>query len=574
MKFFSSAVSAVWLAAAFLLFFAEVSAQQPARPALETYAITNARIVTVSGAVIPQGTIVIRDGLIAAVGANVSVPADARPIDGAGLTVYPGFIDAYSNVGIAAGQRPPQPAGFQAVIAAQSQAAAQPASNSTYPVGFQPEIQAADLIRVTDASFETARNQGFAAALAVPRERLFVGQSALVNTAGDSAANLILRQPIALHVNFIALQSGQFPTSVMGAFAAVRQILLDAQRLQTQQTVYEKNPRGQKRPENNRSLEALFPILRGEMPIVFQAETERQIVRALDLAQEFRLKAMIAGGGEAYKVANRLKTQNVPVLISLNFPKRTAAASPEADRETIDVLRLRAETTKNAGRLKQAGVRFAFQSGGATNLADFWTNANRAVENGLPKDDAVRAMTLGAAELFGISNTLGSIETGKIANLTVTRGDVFDKTRTFTHVFVDGRMYEIKAPAAPATGTRPTTGATATTPPTAATPTTPAAVQNIAGTYAINIEIPGQPAQATLVLTQQDARLAGSLQTQFGTFEITGGEVTADGFTFRSNVTIGQTFDVIFTGRVAGNQISGTATTPQGAIPFSGTKNP
>lgn len=572
MKLSFSPFLAVLCLTACVFVFAAPQPIRAQRSAFDVYAITNARIVTVSGAPIPQGTIVIRDGLIQAVGANAAIPADARTIDGAGLTVYPGFIDAYSNIGIAAPQRQQPASGFQALINAQPQTQ-QAASNSTYPTGFQPEIAAADLIRAGDASFETARNQGFTAALAVPRERLFVGQSALVNTAGDSAANQILRAPVALHVNFVALQSGQFPTSIMGAFAAFRQIMLDAQRLQTQQAAYEKNPRGVRRPENNRSLEALFPVLRGEIPIVFQAENERQIVRALDLAQEFKIKAIIAGGGEAYKVAARLRQQNVPVLVSLNFPKRTAAASPEADRETIDVLRLRVETTKNAARLKQAGVRFAFQSGGATNLADFWTNANRAVENGLNRDDAVRAMTLGAAELLGIANTLGTIEPGKIANLTVTRGDVFDKARQFTHVFVDGRMFEIKQPATPPPGARPTTNAAATTAATATT-TTQTAAPNIAGTYAINLEIPGQPAQATLVLTQQDARLAGSIQSQFGNFEITSGEVTADGFTFRSNVTIGQTFDVIFTGKVAGNQISGTATTPQGAIPFSGTKNP
>lgn len=552
------------------LFVCAARAQQSARSALDVYAITNARIVTVSGAPVERGTIVIRNGLIFAVGANVQIPADARTIDGSGLTVYPGFIDAYSNIGIAAPQRQPQPGGFQALANAAPQAP-QSGSNSTYPLGFQPEIAAADLIRANDASFETARNNGFAAALSVPRERLFVGQSALVNTAGDSAANLVLRAPVALHVNLVALQTGQFPTSIMGSFAAFRQIMLDAQRLQAQQAAYAKNPRGQRRPDNNRSLEALFPVLRGEIPVVFQADNERQIVRALDLTREFNIKGIIAGGGEAYKVADRLRQQNVPVLVSLNFPKRTAAASPEAEPETLETLRLRVETTKNAARLKQAGVRFAFQSGGATNLADFWTNANRAIENGLSKDDAVRAITLGAAEMFGMQNTLGSIEPGKIANLTVTRGDVFDKTRVFTHVFVDGRMFEIKQPAAPPT--RPTTGA-ATTATTTTTTTTPAAVQNIAGTYTINIEIPGQPAQTTLVLTQQESRLSGSLQSQFGNFEINSGEVTSDGFTFRANVTIGQTFDVVFTGKVAGNQISGTATTPQGAIPFSGTKNP
>ena len=530
----------------------------------DVYAIVDARIVTVSGATIERGTIVIRDGLIQAVGANAVVPPDARTIDGKGLTVYPGIFDANTNLGIAAAQNqtanqprqfPPQPA----APANQSQ------SNSVYPQGLQPEVAAADVIRPTDAAFETARNNGFTTALSVPRERIFVGQSALIDLAGDNAAAVIVRAPIAQHIVFLPLQTGQFPTSLMGAFAAVRQMMLDAQRLQTAQKLYAQNSRGQRRPEQNRSLEALFPILNGTMPVVIEANSERQIVRALDLAKEFNFKLMIAGGAEAAKVADRLKAQNVPVLLSLNFPKRSTTTSPEADPETLETLRLRAETPKNAARLQQAGIKFAFQSGGLTNLNDFWANANRAVENGLPRDAAIRAMTLNAAEIFGVATQTGSIEAGKIANLTVTRGDVFDKQRTFTHVFVDGRMFEIKQPPAAA---KTTDGKPAPT-------NQPNAPVNIAGNWNLNIEIPGQATQATANFTQTENRVGGTLQSPFGNSEVQNGQITGDTVTFKIVASIGgQTFDVAFSGKVAGNQMSGTATSPQGAIPFSATKTP
>ncbi len=552
-----------------------VRAQTEANQAPATYAITNARIVTLSGAPVERGTVVIRDGLIAAVGANVQTPADARVIDGTGLTVYPGFFDGSTNLGIAAAQSAQQrPGAGGAALSAPQSPSLQSVSNSNFPAGLQPETAAADLLRVGDTTFDTTRNNGFTTVLSVPRERLFVGQSALINTAGDSAAAVILRSPVALHVSFLSLQNGQFPTSIMGAFAAVRQMLLDAGRLQTAQKIYAANPRGVRRPDSDKSLEALFPVLNGSLPIVFNANSEREITRALDLAEEFKLKAMIAGGNEAYKVAARLKAQNVPVLVSLNFPKRTTAVSTEADPESLAILRLRVETPKNAARLSAAGVRFAFQSGGATSLSDFWTNLNKAVENGLSRDAALRAVTLGTAEIFGVSDTLGSIETGKIANLTVTRGDIFDKQRVFTDVFVDGRMFEIKPPVSPkADNPKTPAGAGATTPATAAA--TPAALPNLGGTWTLNIEIPGQPVQATLVLTQQEDKLSGSLQSQFGNSEITDGAVSADGFRFSNNVSVGgQTFDVLFTGKINGSQISGTATTPQGAIPFTGTKNP
>src|SRR6476646_1277983 len=124
------------------------------------------------------------------------------------------------------------------------------------------------------------------------------------------------------------------------------------------------------------------------MPIVINANTENEITRALDLAKEFNFRLVIGGGQEAWKLADRLKAQDVPVLLSLNFPKRTTAASPEADAETMEVLRLRAEAPKCSALLAQAVVKFAFQSGGAASATEFFTNAGKAIENGLNRDAA------------------------------------------------------------------------------------------------------------------------------------------------------------------------------------------
>lgn len=542
---FSIAISA------FVVFVSVVQAQTRA----ETFAITNARIVTVSGAAIERGTVVVRDGLIEAVGANLKAPADARIIDGSGLTVYPGLIDANTNLGLAAAA-PTAPRGQGAQPTA-------PTSNSNYPSGLQPEEMAIDELKAGEAQFETVRNAGFTTALVVSREGLFNGQSALINLAGDSVAEMTIRPAVAEHFTFTTLRTGQYPTSLMGTFSVFRQMLLDAQRLQILRQAYDKNPRGMKRPDADKSLEALLPILNRQMPIVFNANTEIEIVRAVDLAKEFNLNAIISGGQEAWKVADRLKAANIPVLLSLNFPKRTATASPDADAEAMSLLRLRAETPKTAAKLAQSGVRFAFQSGGMTNINDFTTNANRAVENGLSSSQAVRAMTLSAAEIFGVDNRLGTVETGKIANLTVSRGDILSKDKTITHVVVDGVMFEQKEK--PKTPTAPRTGGANQQPATA----------SVGGTYTISIEIPGQATPATLVFTPQGEILTGTIQGQFGTAPLKNGKVTAEGFSFSATVEFGgQTIDLDVSGKVAGNQISGTITTPQGAIPFSGTKVP
>ena len=533
------------------------------------FALTNAKIVTVSGSAIDKGTIIIRDGLIQNVGAGISIPADAQVIDGTGLTVYPGFFDADSGVGIAAPQqtqgqgRGQGGGGFQIQT---TQSATQPQSNSNYPVGLQPEISASDLIKSADASVETARNGGFTTVLSVPRERIFNGQSALINTAGNSVSEMILRSPVALHISFVNLGGGGYPGSLMGTFSALRQTFLDAQRLQGWESAYKKDARGMKRPESDKSLEALFPVLDREIPVVLNANTEIEIIRALNFAKEFNLNVMIAGGQEAWKVADRLKAQKATVLLSLNFPKRTTASAPDADPENLEVLRFRVETPKCAARLKQAGIPFAFQSGGAT-TADFLTNAGKTTENGLSKDDALRTMTLGAAEIFGVSDRLGSIEKGKIANLVVTKGDVFDRAKVITHVFVDGKLFEQKPPAPTDQRRFQRPGGGDTTP--------PATGANYSGAWKVLIEIPGQPLNGTINFTQQGDKLTGSVATPLGTSEVKNGKTTADGFSFDQTVTFGgQTFDVTYNGKVNGNQISGTLSTPQGAIPFSGTKNP
>ena len=199
------------------------------RSAIDTYAITNARIVTVSGPTIERGTVVIRDGLIAAVGPSVTPPADARVIDGNGLTVYPGLIDSNTSLGIP--QASPSPSatpgggGFGGL---RPQAPPLSALNSPQPAGLQPEVLAEDFIRPGGEEIEAARQMGITTALSAPRQGIWMGQSALINLAGETTQKMIVRSPVALHVGFTPLRSGTYPGSLMGVFAVLRQMMLDA----------------------------------------------------------------------------------------------------------------------------------------------------------------------------------------------------------------------------------------------------------------------------------------------------------------------------------------------------------
>ena len=430
-----------------------------------TYAITNARLVLVSGPAIAKGTLVIRDGLIAALGANVAVPADARVIDGTGLTVYPGVFDAYGSIGLASPAAAGRGAGGAGAAALAAFGAAPPpstggrvASGLTYdqPRGVEPELRAAEQVRLDDDALDGPRSAGITTALTAPTGGVWQGQSALINLGGASAAAMIVRPNVAQHISFGAGGrggggGGGYPGSLMGVFAVLRQELIDAQRYRDLKAAYEKTPKGMQRVEFDPSLESLLPVLAKAQPVVVVANTQREIERALDLSREFGFRLMIAGGSEAYLLADRLKADNVPVLLSLNFPRRTAAVAPDADPEPLRILRERVEAPKGPGRLAAAGVKFAFESGGMTNWSDYLTNVQRSVEAGLSADQAIRALTMQPAEFFGVADRMGSLDVGKIANLTITKGDIGEKATRVSQVFVDGRPIAIRA-ATPAAG--------------------------------------------------------------------------------------------------------------------------
>lgn len=528
------------------------------RSAIETYAITNARIVPVSGAVIERGTVVIRNGLIAAVGAQVSAPADARVIDGTGLTIYPGLIDANTTLGIpqpsassAAGERRGGGGAAAATPAVPALAAAAFSPNVRQPLGLQPETLAVDLIQPGGEQIEAARNAGVTSALVAPREGILIGQSAFINLAGETSEQMIVRAPVALHVGFTPLRGGQYPASLMGVFSALRQMLIDAARLREANLIYARNPRGLRRPEQDKSLLALQPVLAREMPVVMHVNTEREIIRALDLAGEFNLRLIISGGTESWKVANRLR--DVPVLLSLNFPKRTTAQVSEADPDPLRVLRERVDAPKTAGRLAAARVRFAFQSGAMTSMADYLANAAKAIDNGLAREEALRALTINAAEILGVSDRLGTIEVGKIANLTVMRGDLFDRNSRIAHVFIDGQTVDLKPAATPAAS-----GAALAT-----------------GTWTLNVNLGEGDQPITLVLQQEGENLRGSIQGALGSAQIANASVSPNGeLRFTVPVTIGgQATEATFTGTITGNQMRGTAQTVGGSPgTFTGTR--
>jgi imidazolonepropionase-like amidohydrolase len=396
-----------------------------------SYAITGARVVPVSSAPMDNATVVFSNGVITAVGAGVAVPAGAITVAGKGLTVYPGLID----MGSTAGFEPP------AIPRADNPQTTEDIERVKRDTLLRPQLQAADYMNPAATALARAAETGITAVLATPGSDGIRGQSALVLTsigadlpqigalADDRRGPLIVRTPVALHVGIATSPAGgdAYPNSLMGLIAFNRQAFLDAQWYQ------QAKPRAY-----SAALDAMQPALAGKMPVAFRASTSRDVLRALDMAKAFKLDPIITSARQVEDVTGDIKAANARVIYSMNFPIRRPSLAPDAD-ESLSVLRDRANAPKGPALLDKAGILFGFESAGLSETKDFLKNAQKTVANGLSKDAAIKALTLGAATIAGAADRLGSLEKGKIANVIVTDGDLFDEKTAIKHVFVNGR---------------------------------------------------------------------------------------------------------------------------------------
>jgi hypothetical protein len=432
-----------------------------------TIAIHNARVIPVSGPAIPRGNVILRNGLIEAVGADVAVPADAWTIEGDGLTVYPGLIDALSTFGIpdvvpvvaAGGGRGGFP--LQQLQPA-SPAPANPPARGPEDRPFTTSwVRAADLVRPADRRIESARAEGFTTAVTFPPRGIFAGQGAIVNLAGEKPGDMVVADNVGQYVTFVTSPGfgGGFPNSIMGVIAYVRQVYLDAEHYRLAKQFYSAHARGTQRPEYDRALEGVLDSPRVLLPATRRIDVDR----LLRFADQLHLKALLYGLPDGYRSADLLKKANAAALVSLRWPEKARDSDPD-EIDTLNVLELRDRAPSTPAILAKNGVKFALYSGGIDRRADLIRSVKRVLDAGLSADDALRAMTLWAAEIYGVSDRLGSIEKGKIANLVVTKGDLFQDRTEVKYVFVDGVKFEPVEEPPP--GVRPDgpTGPTADTP--------------------------------------------------------------------------------------------------------------
>jgi imidazolonepropionase-like amidohydrolase len=464
--------------------FIRVSGQMPARA--PRYAITNAKIVTAAGPTIEKGTVVMRDGVIEDVGPLVAAPADALIVDGTGLVVYPGLIDM-SNTSLVAARTSvpaaPAPAaqggrGRGAAVATPDSITWADQERDARTRLLRPDVDAAALVEIEGDDLRRLAAAGITSALAVPSQGIIRGQSALVNVtappdpaetsalATDRRGLVVVRAPVAQHLVFSTGRGGGageggggggggYPGALLGVIAFARQSFLDAQ-WQKEARAFAERRKDAAVGAFEPVLDALAPALERRVPVAFDASEEREILRALAFAKEFNLDPIIVGGAEAANVIQDLQAAKARVIVSANFQAAGGAAGGRGgagggrggDTDTpLRITRMRQNAAKVPAALEKAGIPYAFTIGGMQNPGDFVRNVARTVrEGGLPEDAALKALTVNAAKLAGAGDRLGTIEKGKMANMIVTDGSLFDTPRV-RHVFVAGWPVDLDVPA-------------------------------------------------------------------------------------------------------------------------------
>jgi imidazolonepropionase-like amidohydrolase len=413
------------------------------------HAFINARIVVAPGNVMPQGTLVIRNGMIEAVGEKVTPPADARIWDVKGLTLYPGLIDLSSDIGM---PKPPQTQARSTFdFSAPQQQAEKPKGTAYWNSRMRADFNADEEFVPDGKVAEKLRSQGLTLVLATPQVGIFRGTSALVNLGDGPASDLVVKRRVAQHLapersaGFFA----GYPNSLMGIIAFTRQAYCDADWYKKAWEAYAENPAREKRPETNSALAALADAVQSRMPTVMDAPSDLDFLREAKIGKEFSLNLWILGSGQEYRRLEAVKATNIPVIVPLNFPEAPAVETPEeAMNVTLEDLRYWDAAPENAGRLQNAGILIALTSAGLKDPGTFLAQVRKAVERGLGADAALSALTTTPAKWIGADKQFGTLEAGKVANFVITDGDLFAEKTKVRQVWIDGKRYEVKEPPA------------------------------------------------------------------------------------------------------------------------------
>jgi imidazolonepropionase-like amidohydrolase len=424
----SSKLTRALIAAAATITAASFAHAQQPEPTT-TYAITHAKIFTLAGAPIDDGVLVIKDGKIAAVGSNVDVPPGAQVIDGKGLQVYPGLFDPVTQIGL-------------------SEVSAVSATVDTTETGsFNPDAVAADAVLPSSEHIPVTRAAGITEVLAVPASggfdsrgsaNLLGGQASAIHLAGWTINDMLIKKSVAMVIDWPTIDTESFDFTT---FARKQKPYTEAKQEYDKQvdqlSDWLDNARhyaqawghgGPAEYQRDLKLEALVPVVRGELPVLVFASRAREIRNAVEFCDKQKIKMILAGGAEAYKVKDLLRSKNIPVILQPSLTEPLDEDDPY-DRSMTE-----------AAELSEAHVKFAFGSFDNSFARRLGQQAANAVAHGLAYDEALKAVTIYPAQIFGLADQLGTLENGKIANLIVTNGDPLEITTDVRYLFIKGQL--------------------------------------------------------------------------------------------------------------------------------------
>jgi len=401
-------------------------------------AIVNARIEIGNGKVIEKGTVIIRGGKIVSVGPDS--PGDLTTIDASGKVLYPGFIDGWVTRGVKVAPAPSEDGKPNATVTAP------PTMWVGNRKGISSEWRAAD--NLDFERDESTYQAGFTTAIIGPGRGCLRGIAAAVDLVPSTVNGRVLVADAGQGMSFRNGAGQGYPSNILGVIALLRQTLADGQSYAAGAELYPSGPK----PKWMASIEALQPLLSRKSPALFEANLQREIERAIRIADEFSFDLRVVGGRDAFRIATLLAERKIPVILNPDLGTEPSlkppADTPASDATPLEILKERndrwQEQAKGAAILQQSGVPIAFSSEGNL-VSEFLANVRQVIKRGLPREAALKALTIGAAEIFGLASQTGSIEVGKRANLVLMDGDFASEKATVQRLWIDGRpMFEKK----------------------------------------------------------------------------------------------------------------------------------
>ena len=521
-------------------------------PVTGTVAITNVNIVPSPGKLINKGTVLIKDGLIANVGSNVSIPVGARVIKADSMYLYPGFILGMSHAGIKMPETKERPE------------VDDPGNPPNDLAGITPDRGINQYLDPAHNSISDWRASGFTLAQTAPSGGMLPGTAGVILLKGNSVGELVLLPQTALYATFEGARR-IYPSNILGVMAEHRELYKQAEQARRFRQIYLADPVGRERPKYSSTLEAYFPVLEKKMPVAFNATEVLPAQRALILQNDLGFNLVVSDLKEGWDIAEDIKSANAKVLFSLDLPEWKEEKKDSLNKEPKSEEKLRLEARREEfikkyyqqlAQYSKAGIPFGF-SGVEAKPAEVQKVLQKAIEAGLSEDAALAALTTTPASILGLSKLAGTVENGKMANLVISSKPYFQKDSKVKYVFIEGELFEYDEKAAKK-----------------ADPEKAAAAS---GTWNYKLESPEGPVTGNLVLKNENGVLTGTISNSMTneTTEIRDVVLSEDKLSFNFDILLqGQKMDVTAVLTLAEETFEGTFAGGGEVYQVSGTKNP